>query len=171
MHSLKQLIHIDLLDHKGTPLSITFIYGQPELSKREKVWLELKHLKYLARTKWLCIGDFNQILSEEDKFAFLDRKIMGADIFQQTLNELGLCELEAKGQKYTWMNKREDESFVMERLDSAFTSVDWIYSYPQYALHNQPILRPDHGAILLDFEIQNCFKRRPFRFEKNVDHS
>lgn len=101
----------------------------------------------------MCIGDFNQILSKEDKFAFLDRKIMGADIFQQTLNELGLYELEAKGQKYTWMNKREDESFVMERLDKAFTSVDWIHSYPQYALHNQPILRSDHGAILLDFEI------------------
>ena len=50
LHISKHLIHTDLLDHKGTPLSITFIYGQPELSKREKVWLELKHLKHLART-------------------------------------------------------------------------------------------------------------------------
>jgi len=49
----------------------------------------------------LCIGDFNQILSKDDKFALLDRKIIGDDIFQQTLNDLGLCELEAKGQKFT----------------------------------------------------------------------
>lgn len=64
------------------------------------------------------------------------------------------------------MNKREDKTFVMERLDRAFASVGWIHSYPQYALHNQPILRSDHGAILLDFEIYHPFKRRPFRFEK-----
>lgn len=114
----------------------------------------------------MCIGDFNQILSTDDKFAFLDRKIIGADIFQQTLNDLGLCELEAKGQKFTWMNKREDETFAMERLDRAFASVDWIHSYTQYAFHNQPIFRSDHGAICLDFEIQHPFKRRPFRFEK-----
>lgn len=27
MHSLMHLIHTDILDHKGTPLSVTFIYG------------------------------------------------------------------------------------------------------------------------------------------------
>ena len=70
-------------------------------SNREEVWLELKHLKQIARKNWLCIGDFNQILSHDDKFAFNTRKIIGAELFQQTLNELEFCELEAKGQKYT----------------------------------------------------------------------
>lgn len=45
-------------------------------------------------------------------------------------------ELEAKGQKYTYMNIREDETFVMEKLDKAFATVDWINTYPQYTLHN-----------------------------------
>lgn len=64
------------------------------------------------------------------------------------------------------MNKRGDETFVMERLDRVSASVDWIHSYPQYALHNQPIFRSDHEAIVLDFEIQHPFERRPFIFEK-----
>lgn len=49
---------------------------------------------------------------------------MGAELFQQTLYELELCELEAKGQRYTWMNRRVDESFVMERPDRAFASMN-----------------------------------------------
>lgn len=91
-HSSKHMIHSKMLDSKGTLLSITFIYGQPDHSKKEEVWLELKHLKQIARTNWLCIGDFNQILSHDDKFAFNTRKIIGAKLFQQTLNELEFCE-------------------------------------------------------------------------------
>ncbi|XP_023914562.1 uncharacterized protein LOC112026110 [Quercus suber] len=161
-----------MLDHKGTPLSMTFIYRQPNHTKREEVWIELKHLRHIAKTNWLCIGDFNQILSHEDKSAFNSRKIIGADLFQQILSELELCELEAKSQKYTWINWREDESFVMEKLDKAFATVDWINSYPQYVLHNHPIIRSDHGAILLDLENKHPFRRRTFRFEKMwVNHN
>ena len=77
-----------------------------------------------------------------------------------------LCALEAKGQHFTWMNRREDDYFIMERLNRAFASVEWINSYPQYALYNHPIIRSDHGSILLEFEVQLPFRRRPFRFER-----
>ena len=120
----------------------------------------------MAHRNWLCIGDFNQVLGQEDKFSFIDRRIEGADTFNQILFDLGLCELEAKGQRYTWMNGRENEAFVMERLDKAYASIEWINSYPHYALQNHPILRSDHGSILLDFELQQPFRKRPFRFER-----
>lgn len=147
----KHLIHANLLDHKGTPLSVTFIYGQLDHTKREAFWLELKPI---AKPIWLCIRDFNQVLCHEDKFSC------------NTLNDLELCELEAKGQRFTWINRREDEAFVMEKLDRAFASVEWINIYPHYALYNHPILRSDHGSILLDFAMQQPFRRRPFRFER-----
>ena len=83
-------------------------------------------MKHLAKSIWLCIGDFNQVLSHEDKFYFNNRNIVGANLFLNTLNELELCELEAKGQRFTWMNRRKDEAFVMERLDRAFAYVEWI---------------------------------------------
>ena len=76
----------------------------------------------------------------EDKFSFNNGNIVGAKHFQQTLFDLELCELEAKGQRFTWMNKREDKAFVMERLDKAFASIEWINSYPHYVLKIQSIL-------------------------------
>ena len=54
----------------------------------------------------------------------------------------------------------------MERLDRAYASVDWINTYPHYDLQNQPIIRSDHGTILLDFDLRQPFRKRPFRFER-----
>lgn len=63
------------------------------------------------------------------------------------------------------MNGRENEAFVMERLDKAYASVEWINFYPHYALQNCPISRFDHGSIIMDFDLQQPFRRSPFRFE------
>ena len=80
------------------------------------------------------------------------------------LSDLQLCDLMAYGQQFTWMNKRED-SFVMERLDKAFASTEWINHYHLYYLRNLPIIKSDHGPVILDFEHQTPFRNRPFRFE------
>lgn len=40
----------------------------------------------------------------------------------------------------------------MERLDTVFAGVEWINTYPSYALQNLPILHFYHGLIILDFE-------------------
>ena len=64
------------------------------------------------------------------------------------------------------MNGHGDETFVMERLDRAFATMDWINSNPHYAFRNLPILRSNHGLIILDFKFQQPFRKRPFRFER-----
>ena len=115
LYSSKHLLHANLNDKKGTPLSVSFVYGHPNHTKREEVWIELRNIRNLVHKHWVCIGDFNQILSQEDKFGFSYRKIEGAEVFRQTLFDLGLCDLQAKGQHFTWMNGHGDESFVMER--------------------------------------------------------
>lgn len=62
------------------------------------------------------------------------------------------------------MNNREKDDFVMERLDRAFTSVDWANIYPLYSLRNLPIVKYDHDPIILDLELQTPFRKRPFKF-------
>ena len=44
----KHLVHTNLVDNQGNPLSITFVYGNLEMSKREEVWNKLRSLKLLA---------------------------------------------------------------------------------------------------------------------------
>ena len=57
------MVHADLHDNKGNPFSITFVYGQPIHAKMEEVWFKLKLLRNNAHSNWLCIRDFNQVLS------------------------------------------------------------------------------------------------------------
>lgn len=83
----KDLVHAGVLDNRGNPLSITFVYGHPEHSKREEVWLNFKALKAIAHHNWLCIGDFNQILTADEKLSFNQGKIVRVDTFQQTISE------------------------------------------------------------------------------------
>lgn len=56
----RHLIHTNLLDNKGNPLSITFIYGQPKVAKREEVWNDLRNIRNMVHLNWLCIGDFTK---------------------------------------------------------------------------------------------------------------
>nr|POF10214.1 hypothetical protein CFP56_14152 [Quercus suber] len=87
-----------------------------------------------------------------------------ADVFQQVLMDLQFSDLATSGQRFTWMNNREEDDFVMERLDRAFTSVDWANIYPLYSLRNLPIVKYDHDPIILDLELQTPFRKRPFKF-------
>ena len=151
-------IHIDVTDNKGKPLSITFVYGHLELAKRNEVWQQLKTLKDITQPSWLCIGDFNQVLLREEKFSFNQNPIAAAELFQQVLSDLQLCDLMASRQQFTWMNRREEDSFVMERLDRAFASTEWINHYHLYYLRNLPIIRSDHGPVILGFEHQTPFR-------------
>lgn len=95
------LVHTDLLDNRGNPPSISFVYRQPEVSKREEVWSKLRELKLLAHRRWLCIGDFNQILSINENFSFGDGPIPSAENFQLLVSNLQLCDLVTQGQQFT----------------------------------------------------------------------
>ena len=63
------------------------------------------------------------------------------------------------------MNNRKDADLIMERLDRAFVSIDWLNQYPSYSLRNLPIVKLDYGLIILDFEYLTPFRKMSFRFE------
>jgi hypothetical protein len=59
-----------------------------------------------AHQRWLCIGDFNQVLTNEDKFTFKPTTIPDNLDLLQKLSNLSLIRIESKGFSHTWMNKR-----------------------------------------------------------------
>ena len=125
----------------------------------------MESLANQAHQRWLCIGDFNQVLTDEDKFTFKPTSIPGNLDLLQTLSNLSLIPIESKGLSHTWMNKRQAEHFVMEKLDHAFRSLDWLEASPHSLVRNLPIICSDHGPILLDTKCRPPFKHSPFRFE------
>uniref|UniRef100_A0A2N9EFY2 Endonuclease/exonuclease/phosphatase domain-containing protein n=1 Tax=Fagus sylvatica TaxID=28930 RepID=A0A2N9EFY2_FAGSY len=159
------IIHTEVLDPKGDNFSLTFLYGHPTLEYRQQIWDQLQGIGTIISHRWLCIGDFNQVIVEEDKLIFKPSSIPGNLPLIQTLSNLSLLLVEAKGLSYTWMNKRKGNDFVMEKLDRAFANIDWFESYPNCLVTNLPIIGSNHGPIILDTDPSTPFKRRPFRFE------
>jgi hypothetical protein len=165
VHSSHFFIHTHIKNHLGDLCSITFIYGHPVLAQRKLIWEELESLSNQILPKWLFIRDFNQVLSSQDKFTFKLGPISSNLDLLQTISNLSLIPIESKGFSHTWMNKRQAENFVMEKLDRAFGSIEWMDTYPHSLVRNLPIICLDHGPILLDTECRPPFKHHPFRFE------
>ena len=62
--------HIDAIVSEqvsGFRWRITGFYGNPETHRRQDSWDELVALNRKFQLPWLCYGDFNEILSREEK--------------------------------------------------------------------------------------------------------
>lgn len=127
---------------------------------REKIEFlrELRENESVVEDKWLVIGDFNLILTAEDKSNDnLNRRLMGE--FKTTLNYLELKELNLRGRKHTWSN-----DVTQTRIDRAFCTVEWDLMLPTSALQAFSSMVSNHSPLLLigATAVQNY---RGFHFE------
>ncbi|KAF7114634.1 hypothetical protein RHSIM_RhsimUnG0081000 [Rhododendron simsii] len=122
----------------------SFVYGSPSRAGRPQVWDELKSIARGEILPWLCIGDFNEILSVDDKIG---------------------VGLEFKGPTFTWRNKRSDGNFIMERLDMAFANSKWRELFDQAMVFIEAAVGSDHNPIILNTEFPLNKVGKPFRFE------
>lgn len=74
---------------------------------------------------WVCLGDFNEILSLDEKFGGSGRQRGLMKNFQNTLEVCGLSKLGYKGPKYTWNNEKVGADFTKERLDCVVANRGW----------------------------------------------
>lgn len=60
--------HINVLvKHKdsGSGWKLTCFYGHLVTMRRHELWALLEHLRQFQSQPWMCIGDFNEILTQE----------------------------------------------------------------------------------------------------------
>jgi exonuclease III len=81
-------IHSETTNMQGEVFAVTFLYGHPNLALRHPIWNDLQNFGRQIHHKWVCIGDFNQVLKESDKLTFKDHNITSNLPLQQTLSNL-----------------------------------------------------------------------------------
>jgi hypothetical protein len=111
------------------PWKFTGFYGHPEPGKWKEAWSLLKLLRSFSPEKWLCVGDFNEIAEESEKFGTVPRALWQMVDFQEALDYTQLQDLGFEGAKFTWLNKREGAHFIKERLDRALSNPSWLDYY------------------------------------------
>jgi exonuclease III/ribonuclease HI len=130
---------------------LTCFYGHPVTAKRHESWALLQHLRQFQPQPWLCIGDFNEILTQDEKTGAILRREGQMDQFRNALGYCQLTDLGFIGSQYTWTNCRHDGNFVKERLDRAVANIEWRGIYREANVFILAARASDHKPVMLQF--------------------
>jgi exonuclease III len=123
--------------------SIIGVYGPHSDADKISFLQEITDLRTQTLPAWLLLGDFNIILSAQEKNnAHLNLPMINR--FRVAVDNL---ELELRGKKYTWCN--DQQSPTMTRIDHLFASADWLEMFPRTDLRALPSLGSDHNTFVL----------------------
>ena len=98
---------------------------------------------------WICFGDFNEILSTNEKLGGVRRPRRQIDEFRDVVNYCEFRDLRYTGPDYTWCNMQEGVSRVYLRLDQVFANQDWIEQFKEARVHHIVNSTSDHCALLI----------------------
>ena len=109
----------------------------------------MRHLHAQASLLWVYLGDFNEILSSDEKNGNI--RPMGAMMkFRKTLLHYGLVDLGFNGYRFTLRNGRGGAAFVEERLDKVVATLEWREMFPRTKVRRIPTSYSNHDPILMD---------------------
>ncbi|KAH7861063.1 hypothetical protein Vadar_021190 [Vaccinium darrowii] len=155
------LLDIEISFGRAEVWRITGVHASSSLEERKNMWTHLSQLNPGDSQPWVLIGDFNTIVSNEEKQGGIDKEEWEMSDFRKFINDNELIDLGFVGYPFTWNNKRGHGANIRERLDRALVNVKWRMSYDSGVLKHLRHLGSDHCPLLVvpkTMEDQ-CFKR------------
>jgi chemotaxis protein histidine kinase CheA len=122
----------------------------------------------MSNLPWCVIGDFNDLLSQEDKKGRLPHPNWLCSGFRSAVNDCDLTDIHLEGYPFTWIKSEGTDHVIEERLDRALMSSNWLSNFPNAKLINLLSSHSDHSPILLQCNptIRQHY-RREFKFENS----
>ena len=111
-----------ILVSKGYSFDITVVYAFNQEERRRNLWKQLMQLK--GEQPWLVMGDFNDILMEEDRIGARARSKPGIE-FRNCVEQCGLEDIQYSGNRYTWNNKQLGEERICSKIDRIMANEEW----------------------------------------------
>ncbi|KAM3692992.1 hypothetical protein ACJW31_08G131500 [Castanea mollissima] len=163
--------HIDAIirTNPRSPWRIIGFYGYPEESHKHNSWNLLRYLHSRMSMPWVCIGDYNEILSSDEKQGRIEKAFPPMLAFWNTLAHCELMDLGFQGGKFTWSNGRPGVEFVQERIDRACANQAWRDLFPRSRVIHLSSSYSDHIPILLAIQATSkVYKKKnvPRKFEE-----
>jgi hypothetical protein len=147
---------------------LTGFYDNPDHTKRKESWELLQHLKSYSPQPWLCLGDFNEILCQQEKVGAVSRRENQMEQFRNALGACSLADLGYMGLRFTWNNGQSDSGFIKERLDRAVANKEWCQMFEEVEVQILAARTSDHKPLLVvggDTHYASRSHKRGFKFE------
>ncbi|XP_059668770.1 uncharacterized protein LOC132313844 [Cornus florida] len=152
----------------------TAIYATTKDAIRKEQWNFLRKLQTSVGSKWVLLGDFNDLLYPEVKKGGRVRHGWTLKSFKDFVADCQLHDLGFMGYPFTWCNNRDGDANVKERLDRVLATVDWRIQFSAAVVQHVHVVGSDHAVILLDLFLKkaqrgkvSCLTRGEFRM-RNV---
>ena len=140
-------VALNIHDHLCSWALVGF-YGPPYHRKRIKAWTNLHALLQSITGPWLCFGDFNSILNDNEKEGGRSGSSSSAINFLRNLMfDLGAVDLGFSSAKFTWCNKRWGSGCIKERLDRGIANSLWRLAFPRAGVFHLSAVNSDHCPI------------------------
>jgi hypothetical protein len=146
--------HVNAIIHLsefGPSWKFTGFYGNSKTAKRMESWSLMRFLSGFQPVPWLCIGDFNEIVSLSEKSSSTRRSNGQMYLFQSALIDYNLQDLRFKGSAFTWSNGRSGKDLTLERLDTAVANSEWSLIFYVVEVIILPRYQFDHSPLLISF--------------------
>ncbi|CAN0841413.1 Transposon TX1 uncharacterized 149 kDa protein [Linum grandiflorum] len=162
----RNLIIMEVKENGINPFILTAYYGYSQRHRRKAAWDLLRAIARPGDEAWCCMGDFNDLLHQDEKRGMRDHPQELMDGFRQAVNDCGLVDIPLEGYPFTWVRSKGSANCIEERLDRAMVNEEWMQTFPNAVLRNLIAPVSDHSPILLNTrpcEIRRQVRR--FRFE------
>jgi hypothetical protein len=149
MNYSRNFINLVVEEKEEGEWRLTCYYGFPERGRRAQAWNLLRELRDMSELPWCVIGDFNDLLSQEDKRGIHPHPNWLCNGFRAAVSDCDLTDIRLEGYPFTWIKSRGRTSVIEERLDRAMATSSWLALYPDVKLQNLLASHSDHSPILL----------------------
>lgn len=163
-----QLIHAILsLSLPGSvDVLLTAVYGSPDAKDRKGLWTSLREACSLHSLPWLTLGDFNQVLSADEKLSRSGINLHNCQLMLYCLRHCNFLDLESAGPKFTWANNRDVNHYTRIKLDRALDNDLFLDIFKHVQVSNLPRTSSDHHPVCVKFStITPTLITPSFRFE------
>jgi hypothetical protein len=131
----------------GRKWRFTGFYGVSKRSQRKESWRLLRFLRNASDLPWLCAGDFNEVLSDQEQFGGNDREEWMMEGFREVVQYCGFTDLGFSGAPFTWDNRRDGVHNIKVRLDRALADEKWLDLFGDSVVSHVQTTVSDHCAI------------------------
>ncbi|KAE8821732.1 hypothetical protein D1007_00140 [Hordeum vulgare] len=150
LESCSRFIDVVVLDQGvGKSWRSTFVYGEPRIENRQRMWDHLVRLKNTSALPWVLCGDFNEAMWQHEHFSRTSRAENQMMAFRDALQLCEVVDLGFLGVPYMFDNGQQGQGTVRVRLDRACACEEWRELFPYARVQHLVSPRSDHCPIVL----------------------
>lgn len=132
---------------------LTCVYGDPVRERRQAVWERLCDIGLIRDDPWMLVGDFNELLSNDEKLGGAVRHDSTFWDFRNLVENCKTRDMRSSGNPLSWAGKREND-WVQCRLDRCFGNDAWYQLFPRSHVEYMAMYGSDHRPLRIGFALE-----------------